>query len=167
MPKIWKNLNQKHGRPQKLIQGGKLEFCLSFPCWWRCNANARSQNTSTFLHHNEKPLATHGRSEGGKRSKIPRLPNPYGCQITAGSAIKPRQCHKYFFQYSAFASERSQVWRWGRQTCFLPRAPSNLVALLLPQQQSQKSRFVSQAMLLFHSCFFSHCTVQNYEAYHY
>ena len=132
MPEIWKNLNQKHGRPQKLIQGGKLEFCLSFPCWWRCNANARSQNTSTFLHHNEKPLATHGRSEGGKRSKIPRLPNPYGCQITAGSAIKPRQCHKYFFQYSAFASERPQVRIQGRKTGFLPRTSSNLVAPKCP-----------------------------------
>jgi len=38
---------------------------------------------------------------------------------------------------------------------------------LLLRQQSQKSRFVSAAMLLFHSCFFSHSTIQNYEAYHY
>jgi len=54
-----------------------------------------------------------------------------------------------------------------RQTCFLPRAPSRLVTPLLLRQQSQKSRFVGAAMLLLDSCFFSHCTVQNYEAYHY
>ena len=33
-------------------------------------------------------------------------------------------------QCSAFASESPQVRTWGRQTCFLPRAPSNLVASL-------------------------------------
>ena len=55
----------------------------------------------------------------------------------------------------------------GAPTYFLPWAPSNLVTPLLLRQQSQKSRFVGAAMLLFHSCFFSHCTVQNYEAYHY
>jgi len=38
-----------------------------------------------------------------------------------------RQCHKCFLQCSKFASERPQVRLWGRQTCFLPRAPSNLV----------------------------------------
>jgi len=30
-------------------------------------------------------------------------------------------------QQSTFASERPQVPIWGRQTCILPRAPSNLV----------------------------------------
>jgi len=44
-----------------------------------------------------------------------------------GVVEKSQQCHKYFFQYSTFASERPQVRIWGRQTCFLPRAPSNLV----------------------------------------
>ena len=38
-----------------------------------------------------------------------------------------QQCRKYFLQYSTFASERTQVRTWGRQTCFLPRVPSNLV----------------------------------------
>jgi len=36
----------------------------------------------------------------------------------------------YFLQYSTFASERPQVLTWGRQTCILPRTPSNLVAPL-------------------------------------
>ena len=38
---------------------------------------------------------------------------------------------------------------------------------LLLRQQSQKSRFVGAAILLYHSRFFSHCAVQNYEAYRY
>jgi len=45
-------------------------------------------------------------------------------------AEKSQQCHKDFLQYSTFASERSQFRTWGRQTCFLPRTPSNLVAPL-------------------------------------
>jgi len=47
-------------------------------------------------------------------------------RITAGSSKSP----KHFSQYSTFASERPQVRTWGRQTCFLPRAPSNLVTSL-------------------------------------
>ena len=39
---------------------------------------------------------------------------------------KSQKCRKCFLQYSVFASERSQFRTWGRQTCFLPRAPSNL-----------------------------------------
>ena len=48
-----------------------------------------------------------------------------GQQIAAGGAEKSQQCHKYFLQYSKFASERTQFRSWGRQTCFLPRTPSN------------------------------------------
>jgi len=108
----------------------------------------------------QNPKATTGNNFPGAESL-------WGRQINAGGAIKSQQRYKYFIDYSTFASERSQVWTWGRQTCFLPRAPSNLATPLLLQQQSQKSRFVGAAMLLFHLCFISHCTVQNYEAYHY
>ena len=80
--------------------------------------------------------------------------------------MKSQQCHKYFLQYTTFDSERPQVRTRGRQTCFLPWAPSNLVTLLPLRQQSQKSRFFGAAMLRFHPCFFSHYTVQNYEVYH-
>ena len=41
-----------------------------------------------------------------------------------------QQCHTYILQYSTFASGRPQVRKWGRQTCFLPRATSNLVTHL-------------------------------------
>ena len=53
-----------------------------------------------------------------------------GGQITAGSAEKSQQCHKYFLPYSTFASERPQFQTWGRKTCFLSQAPSNLVTPL-------------------------------------
>ena len=36
----------------------------------------------------------------------------------------------YILQYSAFASGRPQVRKWGHQTCFLPREPSNFVTTL-------------------------------------
>jgi len=50
-----------------------------------------------------------------------------GRRMTAVSTEKSQQCHKYFLQYSTFASERPQVRTRGRLTCFLPWAPSNLV----------------------------------------
>jgi len=53
-----------------------------------------------------------------------------GRQMTAEGAEKSQQCHKYFLQCSTFASERPQFRTWGRQTCFLPRAPPNLVTPL-------------------------------------
>jgi len=43
---------------------------------------------------------------------------------------KSQKCHKYFLQYSKFASERPRVLSWGRRTGFLPRTPSNLVTPL-------------------------------------
>jgi len=36
----------------------------------------------------------------------------------------------HILQNSKFASERLKVRAWGRQTCFLPRAPCNLVTPL-------------------------------------
>ena len=45
-----------------------------------------------------------------------------GRQMTAGVVEKSQQCHKYFLQYSTFASERPRFRTWACQTCFLPRA---------------------------------------------
>ena len=47
------------------------------------------------------------------------------------SAEKSQQWHWYFLQCSTFASKRPSVRTWGRQTCFLPQAPSNLVTSLI------------------------------------
>jgi len=65
-----------------------------------------------------------GVTTGSKGGTIPRAPNH------CGEHRKSQPFHKYFLQYSKFPSERPQVWTWGRQTCFLPRAPSNLVTPL-------------------------------------
>jgi len=87
VPNAYKNHRCNCVRLQKFFQGGaNSTFCLSFPCCWRCNENACSQNALPFLHHDEN---------------VP-----------------------------------------------------------LVRQQSQKFCFVSAAMLLFHSWFFSHCTVK-------
>jgi len=53
-----------------------------------------------------------------------------GAPNHCGGAEKSQQCHKYFLQYSTFASERTQFRTWRRQTCFLLRAPSNVVTTL-------------------------------------
>jgi len=50
--------------------------------------------------------------------------------MTAKGAEKSPQYHRYFIQYSAFASERLQVRTLGRQTWLLPRGPSNLITPL-------------------------------------
>jgi len=56
--------------------------------------------------------------------------NTVGVPNDCGGAKKAQQCHTYILQYSTFDSGRPQVRKWGRQTCILPRAPSNLVATL-------------------------------------
>jgi len=72
----------------------------------------------------------HGHNEGGKGSTIPRPPCHYGAPNDYRVAKKSQQCHKHFLQYPTFTSKISQVRTWGRQTCFLPQAPSNLVTPL-------------------------------------
>jgi len=68
--------------------------------------------------------ALQGSNEEGKVALLPGAKSLWGRR-------KSQPYHKCFLQYSIFASERSQVRTWGRQTCFLPRAPSNLVTPLL------------------------------------
>ena len=71
-----------------------------------------------------------GRNEGGKGGAIPRAPSHYG------GAEKSQRCHKYFLQYSTFASERPQFRTWGCQTCFLARAAPNLVTPLVASERN-------------------------------
>ena len=55
-------------------------------------------------------------------------------------------------QCSTFASERPQVRRWGRQTCFLPWAPSNLVMpLTVIQYSSALSMYIKWGVAQLHS----------------
>jgi len=90
-----------------------------------------------------------GRNEGGKGGTIPRAPIHYGGadmllgrRMTAGGAEKSQQCHKYFLQYSKFSFERTPVRPRGRQICFLPRAPSNLVTPLTSVKPLAASYFL-------------------------
>jgi len=71
-----------------------------------------------------------GRARGRSYPSAESLWRP---QIIAGGAEKSQQCHKYFLQYSTFASERPLVRTWGRQTCFLPVAPFNLATPLMTE----------------------------------
>ena len=87
------------------------------------------------------------RSEGGERGcNSPGAESLWERQIAVrgaewflGRAKKSQQCHRqaYFLQYNSFASERPQFRTWGHQTCFLSRAPSNLVT---PLQECEKCR---------------------------
>jgi len=70
-------------------------------------------------------------TKGGQGGRIHRAPsNDGGAKSLRGVPKKSQQCHKYFLQCSTLASERPQFRTWGRQTCFLLRAPSNLITLL-------------------------------------
>jgi len=72
---------------------------------------------SIFIAHHQ------GRNKGGKGH------NSLDAESLRG-AKKLQQCHKHFLQYSTFAFKRPQVRTWGRQSCFLPQTPSNLVTPL-------------------------------------
>ena len=68
-----------------------------------------------------------------RRITIGRWITPGGTEWLPAGAEKSQQGHKFFLQYSTFASERPQVRKWGRQTYFLPRVPFNLVTPTIDQ----------------------------------
>ena len=70
-----------------------------------------------------------GRNEGEGGRNSP------GTESLWGSRRVPT-ITQVLFLYSTFASERRQGRTWGRQTCLVPRMPSNSVTP--PGQQSQK-----------------------------
>ena len=65
-----------------------------------------------------------------RRAKFPAPDHCGGRRITVRGAEKSQQCHKYFLQYSTFASERHQVRTRECQNCILSRVPSSLVKAL-------------------------------------
>jgi len=67
-------------------------------------------------------------------AQIPARQITMGAPNYCGVREKSQQCHKYFIQYSKFASTKPQSRTWGRQTCFLSRVPSNLVTPLISLQ---------------------------------
>jgi len=88
-----------------------------------------------------------GRNEGVAQFPGRRIttwgPIQCGGRRLTGGAEKFQHCHKSFLQYSAFPSERLQVRTWGRQTCFLPRAPSHLgTPLVLVTGMATKNKLI-------------------------
>jgi len=79
-------------------------------------------------------LAIRNVTRGGRGAKFPGAELVWRRRMAAGGK-KSHQCHKYSLQYRTFASERPQSRTRERQTCFLPRAPSNLVRPLLTISQ--------------------------------
>ena len=53
-------------------------------------------------------------------AQTPSAESLWGRRITAVGAEKSPQCHKYFLQYSAFASERPQFRKWGAKLASWP-----------------------------------------------
>jgi len=84
------------------------------------NSQQNTQHTAA-VHYKHLGPALRGVTRGTRGEQFP------GCR-------KSQKCRKYFLQCSKFTSERAQIRTWGHQTCFLPKAPSNLVMHLLALQ---------------------------------
>jgi len=85
-------------------------------------------NMCSFLHaalwFNQQ-----GRNEGARGRNYPGAESLWGRRVMAGHQKITTMSH-VILQYSIFASRRPHVRKWERQTCILPRAPSNLVTPL-------------------------------------
>jgi len=76
--------------------------------------------------------------------QFPGQRNHYGAPNDCGVAKNFQQCHKYFIQYSNFASIRPQIQIWGRQIWFFPQMPCNLVTPWVSCRSTLESRTVLQ-----------------------
>jgi len=105
--------------------------------------NYSNTDTCKTKHHKQ------GRNEGvargvqfsGRRVAM-GTPNHCGCRMVAGGAKKSQQCHKYFLQYSTFASERPQFRTRGAK---LASCPGRHLTWLRPWSQNHESRARSAA----------------------
>jgi len=103
---------------------------------WPASDNARFMRPVTVVRFPtpdlDKPyssLTSHSRYHG--RRKGQRGENGANNSPDANSLRgRAKRSNKYIIQCSTLFSEWSQVRIWGRQTCSLPRASSNLVAPL-------------------------------------
>jgi len=92
---------------------------------------------------------TRGITRAARVAQFPGRPATMGAPNDYRVAEKSQQCHKHFLQYTAVTSKISQLRIWGRQTCFFPRAPSNLVMpltlirLLLLQLRFERIQYIS------------------------
>jgi len=74
---------------------------------------------------------TRGITRAARGAQFPRRSVTMGAPNDCRVAETSQQCHKHFLQYTIFTCKISQVRTWGRQTCFFPRTPSNLVMPLI------------------------------------
>jgi len=87
-----------------------------------------------------------GVTRGQEGRNYPGAKSLWGHRNTAGATKSPNNVTRTFF---TFASGRPQVRKWGRQTCFLSRAPSDLVTplsiwRLVPSRNSSSHRYVAK-----------------------
>jgi len=76
-----------------------------------------SQLETKQMVHRKGPVQ--GRNEWGKGGTISRAPITMGAPNHCGGRGKPQKCHKYFLQYSAFASEKTSSSNMGAPNLLL------------------------------------------------
>ena len=76
-------------------------------------------------------MLVQGRSEGLRGHTFPGAESLWGLRMSARGAENSQQCHKYFLQCNAFASEWPQVQTLGHQTWFLPTGAKKILPKLL------------------------------------
>jgi len=108
-----------------------LSFSCSdkYPIYWQPLLIFIIFNSPFFMQEVLSTTLTRGITRGQGGAQFPGRPVTMGVPNDYRVAEKS-QCHKHFLQYTTFTSKISQVRTWGRQTCFLPRAPFNLVTPL-------------------------------------
>jgi len=77
-----------------------------------------------------------GSNNGGKEYNSPGAEPLWGRRMTAGRRKAPTMSQELQCSRPTFDSERPRVWKWGRQTSNVPRAPTNLVTSLTVIQYS-------------------------------
>ena len=145
MPEIWKNSSQKHGRLQKLFQGGATRY-FAYPF------HVADDAVEMHVH---KTLATQGRNKGWQGGhNSPGAETLWGCQSTVGVAIKSQQCHKYFLQCNALASERSQVRTWDGKPASCPgRHLTSLRPCCYGSSRKNRASLAQQCFFFIHASF--------------
>ena len=118
------------GRHLTIRYASAARFWLISSCLW-CSSTDWPTISYSVRRTRSPSYGIRDVTRGEKGSTITRSPNNCGGrQMNVGGAGKSQQCHMYILQYSKFASERSWVQTWERQTCFLPRVSFNFVTPL-------------------------------------
>jgi len=98
-----------------------------YPTYWQPLLILINFNLPFWMQAVLSTTLTRGITRAARGEQFPGRPVTAGAPNDCRVAEKSQQCHKHFLQYTTFTSKISQVRTWGRQTCFFPRAPSNLV----------------------------------------